>query len=106
MIAPPRSTLYRYLFYGWLFGDACAGSALERALALRHNRANARWLPVYMRRWVAIGAFVTMLEILCERILEQPLIAAGLAVAQVLVVAFLVVTAVSWAFLRRDRIRR
>ena len=106
MIASARSTLYRYLFYGWLFGDARAGSDLERALVLRHNRDNARWLPVYMRRWLAIGACVTLLEILCERMLGQPLLAAGFAVAQVLVVTFLLVTAVSWIFLRRDRIRR
>ncbi len=103
MVAPLRSTLYRYLFYGWLFGDARAGSALERALVLRHNRDNARWLPVYMRRWLAIGALLTLLEIVCERTLEQPLLAAGFAVAQVLVVTFLLVTAVSWLFLRRIR---
>lgn len=106
MVASLRSTLYRYLFYGWLFGDARAGSDLERALVLRHNRANARWLPLYMRRWLAIGALLTLLEFLSERMLEQPLLAAGFAVAQVLVVAFLLVTAVGWAFLRRDRLRR
>jgi hypothetical protein len=98
-----RSTLYRYLFYGWLFGDARAGSDLERALVLRHNRANARWLPVYMRRWLAIGVLLTLLEILSERMLEQPLLTAGFAVAQVLVVLFLFVTAVCWAFLRGRR---
>ena len=106
MVAPLRSSLYRYLFYDWLFGDACVGSDLERALVLRHNRANARWLPVYMRRWLAIAALLTLLEILCERMLEQPLLAAGFAVAQVLVFTFLLVTAVCWAFLRRDRFER
>jgi hypothetical protein len=52
---PFRSLLYRYLFFAWLFRDAGVRDLLERAAALRHNRAMARWLPTYMRRWAVIG---------------------------------------------------
>ncbi len=50
-----RVLLYRYLFFGWLFRDVNRGSRLERALAWRHNCAQARWLPTYMRRWLVLG---------------------------------------------------
>jgi len=48
--------LYRYFFFGWLFKDTRRGTLLERAAAWRHNRAQARWLPTYMRRWFCCGA--------------------------------------------------
>ena len=39
----------RYFFYAWMFRDASAGSELERAAALRHNRNLSKWLPTYLR---------------------------------------------------------
>lgn len=48
---PFSTLLYRYFFFGWLFKDANQGNLLERAAAWRHNQAQARWLPTYMRRW-------------------------------------------------------
>jgi fatty acid desaturase len=52
---PFHALLYRYWFFNWLFMDASRGSLFERAAALRHNRRQARWLPTYMRRWLALG---------------------------------------------------
>jgi len=49
--------LYRYFFFGWLFKDVNHGNLLERAAAWRHNRAQARWLPTYLRRWLWCAAF-------------------------------------------------
>jgi hypothetical protein len=51
-----RTLLYRYFFFGWLFRDVNRGTVFERAAAWRHNQAQARWLPTYMRRWLWCGA--------------------------------------------------
>lgn len=92
--------IHRYFFYGWLFRDADRGSSLERAAALRHNRAQAKWLPVYIGRGLAGGAVVLAFETLFEQVLRWPVVAAVFAVALVLVALFLLIAAVSWAFLR------
>ena len=100
---PPRPlavTLYRYLFYGWLFRRADTGSALERAAALRHNRQRAHWLGTYLRRWLVGAALIVAAEAATSRLLESTLLSAALAVALVLVVVFMVVTAVCWTSLR------
>ena len=47
---------YRYFFFGWLFRDAGRGSLSERRAAWRHNLAQARWLPTYLRRWLTLSA--------------------------------------------------
>ena len=103
----PRVSLccgvYRYFFYGWLFDDADRGSAFERATALRHNRDQAKWLPVYMLRWGIGGAVIVVLQTLCEHALNSPVLSAALAVALVLVVLFLLVTVVCWLFLQTGR---
>ena len=52
--------LYRYFFFGWLFRDVNRGTVLERAAAWRHNQAQARWLPTYMRRWLWCGTSIWM----------------------------------------------
>jgi fatty acid desaturase len=98
-----RESLYRYFFYGWLFRDADAGPGLERASALRHNRDQARWLPVYLRRWAIGGAVVWACENASERVFGNALLSAVFAVALVWVVLFLLVTAVCWAFLHVSR---
>ena len=51
----PSPVFYRYWFFDWLFSDASRGNALERDTALRQNKERARWLPTYMRRWIALG---------------------------------------------------
>lgn len=93
-------SLGRYFFYGWLFRDASAGSALERAAAMRHNRTLARWLPTYLRRWFVVAALLSSLAALSERALDNAVLSAGFAVAFVLVVVFLLVTLLAWALLR------
>lgn len=48
-----RTLLYRYFFFGWLFQQPGPDANLfERAAVRRHNRQQARWLLVYMVRWV------------------------------------------------------
>jgi hypothetical protein len=53
--------------YLWPFRDyrnACIGSELERAAALRHNKSLAKKLPTYLNRWSAIScALLTALEL-------------------------------------------
>lgn len=94
-----REGVYRYFFFGWLFRDADSGSSVERAIALRHNRDQAKWLLVYMLRWVVGGAVILALETLSEHVTSQPVLSAALAVALVFVVLFLLITAICWAFL-------
>lgn len=95
-----RQDIGRYFFYGWLFRDADSGSGLERASALRHNREQARWLPIYMLRWIVAGAVMLAVERLCEHLWSMPVLSAALTVALIGVVLFLLVTAVCWAFLQ------
>jgi hypothetical protein len=97
---PLHTPLYRYFFYGWLFRDAGRGSTLERAAALRHNRDRARWLPTYLWRWVVLGALLSVVQIWTERALGHPVLSAALAVAVVLVITFVLVTALCWTILR------
>jgi hypothetical protein len=98
-----REGVYRYFFYDWLFRDANGGSDRERALALRHNRDQARWLPVYIRRWIVAGAAVLGFEALSEHVLGSAVLSAALLVILVLVVLFLLVSVVCWVFLRSSR---
>ena len=67
-----RTLLYRYFFFGWLFQDANRGSRFERVAAWRHNRAQARWLPLYMRRWLGSGLLLYGLGSLVELGLNCP----------------------------------
>lgn len=98
-----REEVYRYFFFGWLFCDANIGTGVERAFALRHNRDQAKWLPVYMLRWVVSGAVILALETLSEHAVSKPVLSAALAMALVFVVLFLLVTAICWAFLHGGR---
>lgn len=98
-----REGVYRYFFFGWLFRDAGRGSSLERAVALRHNRGQAKWLPVYMRRWVVVGMLVLALEALSELARSSAVLSAALAIAFIFVVLFLLVAATCWAFLHLER---
>jgi len=90
----------RYFFYDWLFRDADSGSTRERALALRHNREQAKWLPVYMWRWIFAGAVVLGLEVFSEHVLGSVLLSAALLVVLVFVVLYLLVAVICWVFLR------
>ncbi len=94
---------YRYFFYGWRFKDADFGSSWERSAALRHNCAQARWLPFYMFRWLVAGTALLALELLAEFELKSPLASALLAVLLTFAVMFQLVTAICWAFLQGSR---
>jgi hypothetical protein len=98
-----RARLYRYFFYAWLFRDADSGSSLERSAALRHNLAQARWLPLYLLRWSIGGALILLLERLSEHILGDSLVSAALAILLIFVVMFDLITGVCWAFLQVSR---
>lgn len=69
---PFRTLLYRYFFFAWLFRDVNQGTLLERAAAWRHNRAQAHWLPTYMRRWFWCGALLYLLGTVAESLLDAP----------------------------------
>lgn len=99
---PFRTLLYRYCFYGWLFKDVNRGSLFERAMAWRHNREQAHWLLVYLRRWAASGLIGFTAGALAEAVLAWPSLAVLLYVPSVIAVPFCVVTAVGWLFLIRD----
>src|ERR1043165_9830658 len=96
--------LYRFFFYGWLFRDAYGGGAVERSIALEHNRIQAKWLPIYMWRWAGLGAGLAALEALSQPLIESPLLSAVLAVGMTFVVLFELVTTICWAFLRATRV--
>ena len=56
-------TLYRFLFFDWLFRDVSATRDLyERHAAREHNRRMSRYLPVYMRRWSLLAGIDFALE--------------------------------------------
>lgn len=95
--------LYRYFFYGWLFRDAGCGSAWQRSAAWRYNRAQARWLPTYMRRWLVIGVVLYGAAWLVECVLDHPLLSAFFYVPSALSVPFNAVTALCWTCLVHDR---
>jgi hypothetical protein len=56
-----------------------------------------------MWRWVVIGIGLIALEALSERALRMPVVSAALSVAIILVLLFLIITAICWAFLQVTR---
>ena len=95
---------YRYWFFGWMFVPVPPGDPFDRDAARRLNRARARWLPVYMRRWtvlagVCLGIGGTMWGVL-PAALALPCIACGLFAVMVDVVAL-----ATWVGLRATRTR-
>ena len=96
----PPSSLHRYFLYGWLFRDAHRGTSAERFASRRHNREQARWLPVYMRRWLVAGAVLFAAAVYCEEQLASPKVAAAIYVPALLTLPFELVTVFCWAWLR------
>lgn len=93
--------LHRYFFYAWLFQDVQKGNLWERTVAWKHNKAQAHWLPTYMRRWTVCGAGLFLLAWGVEVGLQSPVLSAFFYVPSVLTVPYNVVTAVGWFFLQR-----
>jgi hypothetical protein len=73
---PFKVLLYRYFFFAWLFKDVNKGNVYERAVAWKHNKSQAKWLPTYMRRWVFLNGIMYAFGAVCEMILQAPLLAA------------------------------
>ena len=85
---PFRTLLYRYFFFGWMFKDTGVGDVFERAAADRHNREQARWLVVYLIRWLWLGLGLYALGRVAELLFE----------AQGLSVLFYAISAMSMSF--------
>jgi hypothetical protein len=95
-----RTLLYRYFFFGWLFKDVTRGNLFERAAAWRHNREQAHWLPLYLRRWMWCGLFFYGLGGVVEVILESPVLSMIFYVPSALSVPVAAVTVAAWVGLK------
>ncbi len=95
-----RILLYRYFFFGWLFRDVNRGNLFERAAAWRHNQAQARWLPTYLRRWVVFGLVSYAAGTFVEGFIGAPLASALLYVPGALSVPVNAVIVVVWTGLK------
>ncbi len=92
-----RTLLYRYFFFGWLFRDVTRGTLFERSAAWRHNCAQARWLPTYMRRWLVFGVIFYSAGAFVELVMGAPIASALLYVPSALSVPINAVIVVAWA---------
>jgi len=98
--APFGQTLYRFLFFDWLFRDVSAARNLyERHAAREHNRRMSRYLPVYMRRWSVLATFDFALGFLFERVLSATMLSAVFFTGSCVTVTGIVVMSVTWLFL-------
>ncbi|MEO7336964.1 MAG: hypothetical protein ABIV63_10315 [Caldimonas sp.] len=95
-----RTLIYRYFFFGWLFHDVTRGNLFERSAAWRHNRAQARWLPTYMRRWFVVGALSYAGGVFVELVIGAPVASTLLYVPGALSVPINAVIVVAWAGLK------
>ena len=93
-------TLYRFLFFDWLFRDVNAARDLyERHAARQHNQRMSRYLPLYMRRWSLLAAVDFTLGVLFERVLQASMLSAWFFTWSCMTVTGLVVITVTWLFL-------
>ncbi len=69
-----RQLLYRYWFFDWLFKDVNRSTLMERAAAWRHNQEQARWLPLYLRRWAILTILSFAVGLLIEHGLRAPVL--------------------------------
>jgi len=103
--APFGQTLYRFLFFDWLFRDVSqARDLFERHAAREHNRRMSRYLPVYMRRWSVLAGFDFALGFLFERVLSATLLSALFFTGSCVTVTGIVVMTVTWLFLTYARL--
>jgi hypothetical protein len=105
-LEPLQSLLYRYWFWEWLFIDlAGVRDAYQRAAASRHNVAQRRHLPVYMRRWLVVTAANLGVAAVLEKALAWMLSAALFYTNSCIAVCVLLVTFVGWVFLGQAHVR-
>jgi uncharacterized oligopeptide transporter (OPT) family protein len=92
-------TLYRFLFFDWLFRDVSrARNLYERHAAREHNRRMSRYLPVYMRRWSVLATFDFALGFLFERVLSATVLSALFFTGTCVTVTGILVMSVIWLF--------
>ena len=95
-----HSLLYRYWFWEWLFVDlARVRDVYQRAAAWKHNVAQRRHLPVYMRRWLVVTAANLGVAAVLEKALSWMLSAALFYTNSCIAVCVVFVTFVGWLFL-------
>lgn len=93
-------TLYRFLFFDWLFRDVSrARNLYERHAAREHNRRMSRYLPVYMRRWSVLATFDFALGFLFERVLSATMLSALFFTGTCVTITGVLVMTVIWLFL-------
>jgi hypothetical protein len=93
-------TLYRFLFFDWLFRDvSTARNLYERHAAREHNRRMSRYLPVYMRRWSLLAGFDFALAFLFERVMSATMLSALFFTGSCVTLTGIVVMTVTWLFL-------
>ncbi|TBO32886.1 hypothetical protein EYS42_06900 [Aquabacterium lacunae] len=91
---PFRQLLYRYWFFDWLFKDVNRATLMERAAAWRHNQEQARWLPLYLRRWAILTVLSFAVGMLMEHGLRAPVLSAVLYINAIFGFTFNAVTSV------------
>ena len=93
-------TLYRFLFFDWLFRDVSRARDLyERHAVREHNRRMSRYLPVYMRRWSVLATFDFALGFLFERVLSATMLSALFFTGSCVTITGIVVMTVLWLLL-------
>jgi hypothetical protein len=70
----------------------------ERAAALRYNREQSRWLPLYMLRYGVLGPCLFAASLLVESL--SPVLSAFFYVPGTMTVPMLAVAGVCWMALR------
>jgi len=67
---------------------------------VRYNREQARWLPIYMRRWLAWGLLFCTLGAVADLVLASGTVARLLYAVGGLSISFNVAIAAAWVGLR------
>jgi hypothetical protein len=93
---PFRTLLYRYFFFGWLFKETGSGNVFERAAAARHNREQARWLPLYLMRWLWLGLGLYVLGRLAELLFDAPGLSVLFYAISAMSMSFTITIATAW----------
>ena len=96
---PFRTLLYRYFFFGWLFKEVGGENMFERAAVERHNREQARWLPVYIVRWLWLGLALYVLGEIAE-LLHAPALSMLLYVVSAVSLGFTITIGTAWVGIR------
>ena len=92
--------LGRYFFFGWLFKEVASSDLFARAAVVRYNREQARWLPVYMLRWLWWGLLFCALGAAVDLLVQAPAASSLLYAVAGLSVSFNVAIVTAWVGLK------